>query len=173
MNGLTKKDIKNSIDFKWRLHNIAIFILDWTIAVILVALIYLPVFIDDIKAGALGESTKIFLWVVGGLGLIFSVYPLYNLIVALMFLKKYPKFKLYETTLDKANVSRYYRLNCYYTLEFGDSDGVFTADTNPCFSSALLFAKFKLTDYNNKTVRCLYDSENENVYLVDVVCNVN
>ncbi len=164
MNELTTTDIKNSIDYRWRIHNAKVYLLLWGIISGIVTIALFIISAIDFSKDVFLINVCIWLGFVVVYGAVFGSFALYQFMQAKKLLKNFNNFKIYQAVLDSPSISYFYGRSVYYTVMLG----TVTADTHPCFSNSV-FSKFELSEYNNKTVRCLYDAENWQVYLIDIV----
>ncbi|MBQ9120888.1 MAG: hypothetical protein IJY12_00830 [Clostridia bacterium] len=159
---VTKEQIKNSMDAKWRLGQIKTYSV--ILGGILVSLLCFALF-SGILHGDLAlafEVTGIYalLFII-----IFAPFPLYNLYRYRKLFHHPEEYHLYTAVLDRPNTSYFYRGAIYYTVTLHTPDG-FTrqANTKPLFSGGAL-ASFPLDKYNNQTVTVAY-KENENLLVI-------
>jgi len=159
---VTKEQIKNSLDAKWRLSQIKIY--SAILGGILVFLMFVALF-----SGATHGDFPLSFEVSGICAAVFTVifvpFPLYGLYCYRQLFRGLEEYRVYTTTLDHPSTSRLYRGAIYYTVTLRTPDGFATqADTKPLFSSGT-FATCPLEDYNNKTVTVAY-KESEDLLVI-------
>ena len=167
MNSFTVEEIKQSVDYQWRMHHIKTYMAIW--GVISAITLVVPLF----ATMSVGSESLVIGFAIWGLtvvicGLFFGVFALYDYAKARSFVRHYKNFKQYETVLDSPETSYWYRGAIYYNVRIKDDNTSVLAQTNACFSG-MLFSKFTLEDYNNKKVVGLLDPESERFYVVKIV----
>lgn len=162
----TKEEIKNSVEYQWRMFNIKYILIVWLI--IAVFTLFSPVLIS-LKTGFDNLLLCLRIWLLCNLilGFIFGGSALYYYSKIKYLMKNYNSFKTYEVLLDKVATSFAYRGHIYYSVTLKDDNFKKTVNTNPYFSSC--FSKFTINDYNNKKVLGLYDSNLQKFYIIKLV----
>ncbi len=162
----TKEEIKNSVEYQWRMFYIKYILIVWLI--IAVFTLFAPILIS-LKTGFENLLLGLLIWLLCNLilGFIFGGFALYYYSKIKYLMKNYNSFKTYEVLLDKVATSFAYRGHIYYSVTLKDDNFKMTVDTNPYFSS--YFSKFTIDDYNNKKVLGLYDSNLQKFYIIKLV----
>lgn len=165
MNDLTKEDIKQSIEYQWRIYNLKLmlFIL---LFIGLITLIFPLLFVvqDFNKTNFKLYFETILIMMLVYL-IIFIPFLIYYLYKALYILKKYKYFEVHEVILDHPHTSYLYKGLIYYSVSLKHNDSIITVNTNPYFSSNI-FSKYELEKYNNKKVKGLYDEKMGKFYIL-------
>ena len=169
MNFVTKEQAKNGAECRWRKYNMVTSV---AIACIFL-LIFTPIFIllatvpPQVDLGALITVCVIFvLMVFGPFGGIF----IYQYVCYRRVINAATKCPVYRVTLDNPHGSYLYRGGViYYTVEFETDGGRVKIDTTAIFATYGWFVPFEMSEYNNKDVYIMYDSEREKVYVIDLV----
>ena len=169
-NNFSVEEIKNSVEYQWRKHNIKILLILWLILAI--ATLFIPVLLimgnGNYTFEFLGLGLLIWGACVVGYGLLFGEFILFYYLKNRYLLKNFKSFKLYEVVLDTFSTSYAYKGSIYYTVKISDEEITKTVDTNPYFSN-LLFSKFTPNDFNNKKVVGLYDNQEDKFYIIKKV----
>lgn len=162
---ITKQEIKNSLDAKWRLKQIFLYC-GLSIFIIIVLGVEMLFSISDVTDKEISKSiisvlftTTIFI------SLIFIIPLMYQLFQYFRLFKDIDKYGKYEVVLDHPEVSYMYRHSVYYNIELTTKTGNrVQLDTLPMFSSFSM--NCSLEDYNNKTVYLLYNEEKEKMCIL-------
>ena len=165
-NGFTKEDIKNSVEYRWRLSSIKWLLVLWAVIGVVMLVVSLITYLYDMEN--IDLSIQIWLIVVGIYSVILLPFVLFYGYKMLYLLKHYGEFASYEVTLDNVSTSYAYKGAVYYKVTINEGGRTIKVDTNPYFSSGV-FAPFALEDYNNKRVVGLYDSEKDKFYIIKKV----
>lgn len=166
INNLTKEDIKNSVEFRWRKSQLLWLLGILTIITVVMLLVLVLTSLDDLKYFIL--IIKSWLIVVATYSVLLFPLILYYAYKMLYILKHYKQFNLYEVILDDVSTSYAYRGAVYYTVTIFDDDTTKRVCTNPYFSSRV-FANFTLEEYNNKKIIGLYDNNLDKFYIIKKV----
>lgn len=162
----TKKYIKNSIEYQWRLYHIKLLLIVYSIIVIVSLFVPLGLIL---KNGIQSFETVFITWLCCMLALgIFVIFILYYIHKCTYLIKNYEDFICYEVVLNNISTSYTYKASIYYsvTIDFeGDNKIV---DTNAYFSSSFL-SKYSPEEYDGKTVIGLYDNNLERFYIIKKV----
>ena len=164
MNNLTNDDIKQSIDYQWRMHqaNISFLIL----GIIMLFILLSPIF--TLLKYPLESDFSVILWTYLSLTLFYLVLflpiPLYQIIKAKSLLKNYKSYIKVAVMLDQPSTSFLYKGSIYYSVKIKENDVNNVVDTKPYFSSSLL-SKFDMKSYNNIEVIGLYDKEKNKIFI--------
>ena len=138
-NIFTLEQIKNSVEYKWRFHQIKVTLFCWLFTAIIT---FIGCFFDLSTDGIL----LIWFILVFALGIIlFIPLVVFSFIKARYLIRKYKDFEAYEVTLDRINNSFIYRGASYYTVSFIHKGVRKYVDTNPYFQT--YFGAFDL-DFN-------------------------
>ncbi len=166
VNSLTKEDIKNSVEYRWRKTSLLWVLGIWAVITVVMFLAVVLTSLDDMKYITL--SLEVWLIVTAIYSVIFLPFIAYYVYKMLYILKHYKQFNLYEVMLDNVSTSYAYRGAVYYTVTIYDDGTTNHVCTNPYFSSRI-FATFILEEYNNKKVIGLYDSNLDKFYIIKKV----
>ncbi len=153
---LTKEQIENSMEAKWRKRQMRTDIILFSV---MTAIVFLVVFL----ALATDFSMKNVLFALKFLGIIFAIsfsIALSNLLFIWYQYKKLfqnlEQYTVYEVTLDKPSLSAFYRGAFYYTVSIPlSSSGMVKRDTKPLWSDGI-FVSIRIADYNNQEIKIAY-----------------
>lgn len=167
MYNFTEEDIKNSVEYQWRLFNIKRILLLFLIVTIITSLI--PIIVTAINGVEYIDFIFI-IWFIYILvmGLILVPFIVYFIFKNKYLIKNYKSFKCYEVVLDTPSTSYAYKASVYYSVKINVNNEIKKVETNPYFSSSV-FSKFALEEYNNKTVIGLYDNKLEKFYIIKTI----
>lgn len=170
MNEFTTAEIKESVEYQWRIAQTRIFLALFGI-MSLFGFIVVTIVCSRIKL-PIEEVLKYFLIAMLATEIFFVVlfFPsvLFYYLKAKRLITTYSEYKSYVVTLDKPSTSYSYRGAVYYTVHIRDDKISKLVETNPYFSSSF-FSKFELEEYNNKTVVGLYDEKKDKFYILKKV----
>lgn len=160
---VTKEEVKNSVEFKWRGQQWRVYLGLFAFMLVLV----IPMSI--IKAKSL-DDTGFAVGVVAVIyGVVFVPFVLYAVWRQRELVHRFDNYERHQVKLDHPSVSRNYRGAIYYVVLFQDNTGEWIRlNTKPLFSGGM-FAVCPLEKYNNQTVEIFYDSEKEQVILSKLV----
>ncbi len=168
MDELTKEDIKNSVEYKWRIQQrntlLIIYILVLLAAFFMMAIAGLTN-ASEFEDNMASILTDAFLIVAVLFTVIFMPFIAFYQYKAVYLLKKYHTFKRYEVLLDRPSTSYWYRGAVYYTVDISTEKGNLSVDTNPYFSSSV-WSAFNISEFNNKKVIGLLDEEKGGFYII-------
>lgn len=165
MNNLKDEDIKNSIEYNWRIYlrNIYLVILIILYCISLIPAIYI----------LNSEVQNVFDSFLMMLGIPFGIYSvsllpsiLYNQYKANYLLKNYKNMEVFEVLLDHPATSFIHKQCIYYQVSFKQGNKEVSADTNPYFDGGFL-TKYSMSDYNNQKVKGLYDPSHDKFYILN------
>ena len=165
-NNFTKKEIKNSVEYRWRKTSLCWISGIWVAVTVVLFFALALTSLGDMKYITL--SLKVWLIVVAIYSAIFLPFVAYYGYKMIYILKHYAEFNSYEVVLDNVSTSYAYRGAVYYTVTINDKGTTKQVSTNAYFSSSM-FARFTLEDYNNKKVIGLYDSQIDKFYIIEKV----
>lgn len=163
MNNFTVDDIKQSVDYQWRMWIAKSTLNRW---LLLSAVLFFILFIimsrnpDQVPA----RLTEFLIFFVA-YGLPSVVVALYAFCKAKKLLRNYIFYSQHEVQLTSPQNSYLYHGSIYFVVKVKVSTCSLWVKTNPCFSS-LLFSKFKLYAYNNRKVVGLYDNVTDKFYVI-------
>jgi len=163
INGFTREEIKNSVEYQWRTHQAkSLFIVFGIICVpsLFMTFFYAMANPDYLLVVFLSSAGCLVFFLVS-----FSSIALFYFLKARYFLKNYKSFDAYEVVLERVSTSWNYRGCIYYSVDIKGPNFNKSVDTNPYFSSGFL-SKFLPEDYNNRTVIGLYDENQNKFYIV-------
>ena len=151
---LTKEEVKNALEAKWRKKQIIL----WTVAVgIWILFLFLVGLYTAFSVGDFLMSFEI----VGLVSLcclaLFAPFILFYIYKYVKLFCNLSDYEVYEVMLDKPSTSYWYRGAIYYTVTVPLEQNRFVeVNTVPLWSSGA-FASCSLEDYNNKKIRVAYD----------------
>lgn len=169
MNNFTKQDIKNSVEYQWRKHQIKLLFYVWLIVVVATFLVVaLPVCMVNIEFWDVGLLT--WMGAIGVVSIFFAIFMVVYHSKNVYLTKHFAEFSEHEVTLDRVATANLWRNRgaVYYIVTVTKNGITKNVDTSPCFSSNA-FAKFTCDDYNNKKVVGLYDEINNQFYIIKKV----
>ena len=163
---LIKKDIKQSLDARWRKTLIILFLL----VIILGSIDFIEGIIKANKITNTKEKIKmifdaigiaeLFLIIVFGTILIYQIYQYCKLF------KKIDKYEIFEVMFDKVHQSYMYKRAIYFTVTFKTASGKrLTRDTYSMFSNFSII-DFPLEDYTNKLVKIAYNEVTDSLIVL-------
>lgn len=162
---VTKEQIKNSMDAKWRLSQVKIY--SAILGGILAFMLFVALF-SALKHGDFSLSFEVSGICAAVFAVIFAPFPLYSLYRYRELFRNLDEYRVYTATLDHPSTSHLYRGAIYYTVTLRTPDGFTTqTDTKPLFHSGA-FATFPLEDYNNKTVTIAYKESEDLLVILDM-----
>ena len=159
---VTKDQIKNSMEYQWRLSQCRTYLAVWGVALVFGLI---GGFSGGIKLNSAKDGLFISLVIAG----IFSVPLLpaafYPLVQIVRLMKQAEKCTVHRVMLDRPATSVMNRGAVYYTVEFTQDGECFIRETKPLWSSAPM-ARFQLEEYNNKQINILYNRESDQVFVL-------
>lgn len=156
---VTKEDVKNAIEYKWRGSQWKLYLLIWALVFLVAPIVGLT---KNVSADILLEAFAV---VVVLYSLIFAPIVAYPLWRQWEMLHRCGCYQRYRVKLCTPITSWHYNRAVGYRVVFQTESGeTVVRDTRPLFSSSAL-ATFQLEDYNNKTVEVYYDPEKDKVIL--------
>ena len=156
---VTREDVKNAIEYKWRGSQWKLYLAVWA-----VILMISPVFglANNISTEALMSYIGIVASLYSAIWMPLVVYPIWR---QREMLRRYENYQRYQVKLCNPITSWVYKGAVGYRVVFRTENGeTVVRETRPLFSSRAL-ATFQLEDYNNKTVDIFYDPERDTVIL--------
>ena len=162
MNGFSEEEIKQSVEYQWRMQHIKTYFSLWGIVsgVIVVAMFFVAVTRVNWVKPLVGGVAAVLIYL-----LIFGSSALHDAVKARKFLKNYKNYKRYDVVLDSPMTSYMYKGAIKYSVRIEDKEICRCVDTNAYFSD-MMFSKFTLHEYNNKKVSGLYDEYQDKFYIV-------
>lgn len=157
---VTKEQIKNSMEYKWRLSQCKTYLVIW--GVMLVFALFGGVY-GAMKQNSASDGLFISLVTVGILSMPLLPMAVYPIIQIGRLMQRAQVCTIHRVMLDRPATSAMYRGAVYYTVEFTQDGERFLRDTKPLWSSAPM-AQFQLDEYNNKQIDILYDRECDQVF---------
>ena len=164
-NDFTIDEIKNSVEYQWRKHEIKQSWILWLVIACLTFSIPIVLIIINFDLKSLVIGVVAWLSLICLLGLAYLFLSLYYYSKMRYLLKNYQKFSSHEVVLDKPSSSFVYKSSIYYMVTVNDEGFPKKVDTNPYFSS-FFTSKFTFEDFNNKKVVGLYDDTMDRFYIV-------
>ena len=164
---LSVKDIKDSIDYQWRLFQIKGYLIIWGIISVIPLLSGVIISLDNLEF--LLSSLLIAVIFMVALGLYFGSFSIHAYIKNKYLVKNFKNFKCYKVKLDEPSNSKLYRYSTYYSVNLIDDGITKIVNTNPFFSSTSKIKKFNLKNFHNKTVIGLYDNIKNKFYVIKVL----
>ena len=165
-NNLSVEEIKKSVEYQWRKHQINLLLITYLFIGIIT--LFIPFIYSTIDLKFLGIGMLAWLGCLVFIGIIFGGFILFYLLKIRYLIKNYQNFNSYEVILENLSTSFAYKGSIYYTVKIVNEGVTKTVETNPYFSS-LLFSKFTPEDFNNKKVSGLHDEINEKFYIIKKV----
>lgn len=170
---MSKDKLKNSIDAKWRVHQVKVFL--YFSLFILVVIILVSLFGIVSHSESLTDYFEVFIQTVGVTVLVYALFLapfiIYYLYKYFKIINNQSEYEIYTVTLDNPTTSYFYRGAIYYTVKFTRGSGnKVTLDTKPCFSSGI-FSKFPLEEYNNKKVEIIYYPDLDEIIVLGKVAS--
>ena len=157
----TKEWIKSSLEYKWRLRQVRIYLILWGV---MLAVALIGGLTGAAKMGSAQNGTFVFLAVTAIYSLVMLPLAIYPLIQIRLLLKRAEKCSVYTVKLDRPGTSHMYRGAVYYTVTFTDNGEHLLRDTKPLWSSNSM--DFPLEEYNNKEVKILYHRETDQIFVL-------
>ena len=162
---ITKEQIKNSMDAKWRRSQIKIY--SAILGGILVFMLFVALF-SALKHGDFSLSFEVSGICAIVFAVIFAPFPLFSLYRYRELFRNLDEYRVYTATLDHPSTSHLYRGAIYYTVILRTPDGfTIQTDTKPLFSSGA-FATFPLEEYNNQTATVAYKESEDLLVILDM-----
>lgn len=165
-NSLSKADIMESVEYKWRKHLFKTHLIIWGAIELCTLFISTKGGFSDREVLEIGLS--IFAMASTVCSLIFIPTIVYYGYKMKYLVKNFKNFHMYEVVLNEVSTSYLYSNFVYFTVKFEHNNKSIYVHTSPCFSSHFL-SKIKLEEYNNKKVMVLYDSDLDKVYVIKKV----
>lgn len=167
---LTINDIKESVEVKWRRFFIKYYIIVWLIVALFTFIFYFVIsFINTTNEDMILYLLLARCGLNGTLFIFFFFIILYFYLKIRYLINNYTKFKVHTVVLNTFATSYQYRGSVYYIVQIDDENGkTINVKTNPIFSD-IFFYKFKIIDFNNKSVVGLYDSSKNKFYIIKKV----
>ncbi len=160
-------NIKESCEYKWRMHQVKLYaILCGITAIVSFVLSLLALIEFEDAAKAFENFAMTFAVCVIIFCGVFIPFIIYYYSKARYLIKNYENFTLHTVMLDRPSTSWQYRGSIYYSVMIEAEDGRHQVDTSPIFSNGF-YGLFDLGEYNNQSVRVLYDSERDRAYVID------
>ena len=165
MNNLTTSDIKQSVDYGWRMWIAKICFIFYVLIVIAMT-IAVAVMLDGTP------NPKLYWTIMGFLILLipseFIVFAIISVCKGRSLLKRYSRFTQHEVVLNEPHSSYIYRGSIYFKVYIPDGDGAISASTNPNFSG-FFYGKYKAHEYSGKKVVGLLDEKSHKFYVIKKV----
>lgn len=160
---VTKEQIKNSMEYKWRLSQCKTYLVIWGVMLVFALIGGIG---GAIKLNSVNDGLFISLVTAGFFSMPLLPMAVYPLVQMALLMKRAEKSTIHRVMLDRPATSTMYRGAVYYTVEFTQDGERFLRDTKPLWSSAPM-AQFQLEEYNNKPVNILYNRETDQVFVLD------
>ena len=157
---VTKEQIKNSLEYKWRMRQCKTYLVIWGV---MAAFALMGGAAGFGKLGSVQGGLFVFLVVTAIYSLVLLPLAIYPLVQIWLLGKRAERCSVHTVKLDRPGTSHMYRGAVYYTVSFTDNGEYFVRDTNPLWSSSSV--EFPLDEYNNKEVKILYDREADQVFV--------
>lgn len=165
MNNLTTSDIKQSVDYRWRMWLAKICFTVYVLVVIILAIV-MGVTSRDVSYGKQFWTIMAFLILL--LPSEFIVFGIIFICKGKSLLKNYSRFTQHEVVLGEPHASFRYRGSIYFMVYIPDGDRTIVASTNPNFSG-FFYSKYKLHEYSGKKVLGLLDEKTYKFYVIKKV----
>ena len=157
---VTKEQIKNSLEYKWRMRQCKTYLVIWGV---MAAFALMGGAASFGKLGSVQGGLFVFLVVTAIYSLVLLPLAIYPLVQIWLLGKRAERCSVHTVKLDRPGTSHMYRGAVYYTVSFTDNGEYFVRDTKPLWSSYSV--EFPLDEYNNKEVKILYDREADQVFV--------
>ena len=158
---VTKEQIKNSLEYKWRMRQCKTYLVIWGV---MAAFALMGGAASFGKLGSVQGGLFVFLVVTAIYSLVLLPLAIYPLVQIRLLANRAERCSVHTVKLDRPGTSHMYRGAVYYTVSFTDNGEYFVRDTKPLWSSSSV--EFPLDEYNNKEVKILYDREADQVFVV-------
>ena len=158
---VTKEQIKNSLEYKWRMRQCKTYLVIWGV---MAAFALMGGAASFGKLGSVQGGLFVFLVVTAIYSLVLLPLAIYPLVQIWLLGKRAERCSVHTVKLDRPGTSHMYRGAVYYTVSFTDNGEYFVRDTKPLWSSSSV--EFPLEEYNNKEVKILYDREADQVFVL-------
>lgn len=158
---VTKEQIKNSLEYKWRMRQCKTYLVIWGV---MAAFALMGGAAGFGKLGSVQGGLFVFLVVTAIYSLVLLPLAIYPLVQIWLLGKRAERCSVHTVKLDRPGTSHMYRGAVYYTVSFTDNGEYFVRDTKPLWSSSSV--EFPLDEYNNKEVKILYDREADQVFVL-------
>ena len=158
---VTKEQIKNSLEYKWRMRQCKTYLVIWGV---MAAFALMGGAAGFGKLGSVQGGLFVFLVVTAIYSLVLLPLAIYPLVQIWLLGKRAERCSVHTVKLDRPGTSHMYRGAVYYTVSFTDNGEHFLRETNPLRSSYSV--EFPLDEYNNKELKILYDREAYQVFVL-------
>ena len=158
---VTKEQIKNSLEYKWRMRQCKTYLVIWGV---MAAFALMGGAASFGKLGSVQGGLFVFLVVTAIYSLVLLPLAIYPLVQIWLLGKRAERCSVHTVKLDRPGTSHMYRGAVYYTVSFTDNGEHFLRETKPLWSSYSV--EFPLEEYNNKEVKILYDREADQVFVL-------
>ena len=158
-------NIKNSIEYKYRIYQIKALLL---IGLIIIILSLCPSIFILFKYQVFDSLYFLLLLPIIFVLLIFLPFIIYYYIKARYLINNNQNFILAEAILDNPSTSFLYSRSVYFSLNITIDNKTITVDTNPLFSTGL-FSFLDLSECNNKKVVVFYDKNKDKAYVKEIL----
>lgn len=158
---VTKEQIKNSLEYKWRMRQCKTYLVIWGV---MAAFALMGGAASFGKLGSVQGGLFVFLVVTAIYSIVLLPLAIYPLVQILLLGKRAERCSVHTVKLDRPGTSHMYRGAVYYTVSFTDNGEHFLRETKPLWSS--FSVEFPLDEYNNKEVKILYDREADQVFVL-------
>ena len=158
---VTKEQIKNSLEYKWRMRQCKTYLVIWGV---MAAFALMGGAASFGKLGSVQGGLFVFLVVTAIYSLVLLPLAIYPLVQIWLLGKRAERCSVHTVKLDRPGTSHMYRGAVYYTVSFTDNGEHFLRETKPLWSSYSV--EFPLDEYNNKELKILYDREADQVFVL-------
>ena len=158
---VTKEQIKNSLEYKWRMRQCKTYLVIWGV---MAAFALMGGAASFGKLGSVQDGLFVFLVVTAIYSIVLLPLAIYPLVQIRLLANRAERCSVHTVKLDRPGTSHMYRGAVYYTVSFTDNGEHFLRETKPLWSSYSV--EFPLDEYNNKEVKILYDREADQVFVL-------
>ena len=160
---LTKDMVKSSMEAKWRMNQLKMYIAIPGIFLLFIAFVGV---ISGLQHGDFALSFEVTGIVMLVFALMFLPFVLFTLYKYRALFQNLNDYEIYEVRLDHPGTSYWYRGAIYYTVTIETKAGYkVSADTKPLWSGGA-FASFRLDEYNNKKIRIAYNEQTDEMMVL-------
>ncbi len=153
---LTKEQIENSLEAKWRTRQVYTYAGIFGITVIITLFMELfALMLHGFSKENLSIVLDTFFPVISIFFVVFLPFGIYCQTQYMALFKSLETYTVHEVLLDKPSTAYFYRGAIYYTVSMDIGSRTVKAETKPLFTSGLL-SSFPLEEYNNKKIKVAY-----------------
>lgn len=165
MNNLTTSDIKQSVEYGWRMWIAKICFIAYVLTVIILTVVVWITTNDVSNSKMYWDLMTLIILLIPSE---FIVFAIISVCKGRSLLKRYSRFTQHEVVLNEPHSSYIYRGSIYFKVYIPDGDGAISASTNPNFSG-FFYGKYKAHEYSGKKVVGLLDEKSHKFYVIKKV----